>query len=207
MAATKIGVVIADDHPAILKWLSITLKKNFEIGLLKETTNGLDLIEAIEKTAPELAIIDLEMPKMNGYDAIQKIHTEHPHTKTIVFSGFLTPKAQEQAIINGAHSTISKTESSESIINAIETILKGERYHSNAFSDTGIKPPLENRKAILTLREKQILDLIAKGQTSKEISALFNISKATVDKHRSNIKEKLGLKNIAELVRYAINLS
>ena len=165
----------------------------------------------VEQT-PDIAVIDLEMPKMNGYETIRKLRTLYPETKTIAFSGFLNKANQKRAIEMGAHASISKAESPMVFVDAMEAVIKGKQYHSDVSDAYYVSPPdyrpdhISEKKSdsMLTLREKQILGLIARGKTSREIGQAFNISQWTVDKHRSNIRTKLGHKSLAETVRYAI---
>lgn len=199
----NIAVVIADDHPLIRQAVKNTFKKNRKIEFSGEANNGIELLELIKKSVPDIAIIDLEMPKMNGYETILQLHTLYPAIKSIAFSGFLDTANQQRAIEMGAFASISKAETSEDFIKALDAIIKGEKYHSNVSQEFYVRPSDED-KAGLTLREKQILSLIAEGKTSKQIGEAYNISQWTVNKHRSNIRVKLGHTNMAEMVRYAI---
>lgn len=196
----EIRIVIADDHPFVRRCFAKIIGKHIGITLLEEADNGDDLIEIINKTVPDLAVIDLSMPRKNGYDAISEIHTRHPQVKIIAFSGYLTPENQKRAIDLGAHATISKTVSTKILDHAIKQVLDGESYHTDVTSSESASPQDGKGSTELTKREQQIADLVLNGKSSKEISALLNISKLTVDKHRANIKQKLGAKNVAEMV-------
>lgn len=200
----KFTLVIADDHPIIRKAIKNTLSKKKQFQIIGEANNGLELLKLAEKTAPDIAIIDLEMPTMKGYETIKELRAACPDIKTIAFSGFLTETNQDHAIQMGADSTLCKTESSRSLLDALEAVVNGKSYHSNVSVDNET-PDAKGSEDALTLREKQILTLIATGKTSIQISQECNISKWTVDKHRANIKEKLGLSTLAEMVRYALN--
>lgn len=200
----KIALLIADDHPIVRRAVKRIFRKNSEITFCGEANNGFEVMDLIEKAVPDIAIIDLEMPGMNCYDTILALHTKYPGIKTIAYSGFLDLKNQQRAIEMGAVATISKTEPMDVFLGAFQAIIEGKSFHS----DVMINPEPDSGKndtyTLLTLREKQILNLIGKGKTSKQIGSFIGISKWTVDKHRSNIKEKLGITNLAELIRYAI---
>ncbi|WDP90198.1 MAG: response regulator transcription factor [Desulfobacter sp.] len=202
-----IAVVIADDHPLIRQAVKNTFRNNDKIKISGEANNGIELLELMASSVPDIAIIDLEMPKMDGYDTILELHTLYPQTKTVAFSGFLNAANQQRAIDMGAFASISKTESSKQLVEALDAIIRGEAYHSDvtcgfyAGSPAGTPSPAQS---VLTLREKQILTLIAEGKTSKQIGEAYNISQWTVNKHRSNIRSKLGHSSLAEMVRYAI---
>jgi len=203
----KIAVLIADDHPMVREAIKIILRKNSQINFCGEADNGIESIKLIEKFIPDVAIIDLEMPKMNGYDTILELHTKYPEIKTIAFSGFLDLASQKRAISMGAFATISKSEVPDVFIKAFEAVIEGKNFHSKVSSNFHIEALKHNKYSLLTLREQQILNLIAEGKTSKEIGHIHNISQWTVDKHRSNIKIKLEIKNLAEMIRYAIENS
>ncbi|MCF6248094.1 MAG: response regulator transcription factor [Desulfobacula sp.] len=199
-----VAVVIADDHPLVISALRNAFQRNSKINLIGEANNGIELLELIKKRIPDIAIIDLEMPKMDGYETILELHTIHPEIKTIAFSGFLNSANQQRVIDLGAYASISKTETSKNIFKAFQAVMDGENYHSAITSNDYEETVEQKDDSILTLREKQIIKLIAQGKTSKQISEAYNISQWTVDKHRSNIKEKLGIKSLAEMIRYAI---
>ena len=203
---TTIGIAIADDHPIIRDAVITIFRNKVKWKILGEANNGIELLTLIKKTLPDIAIVDLEMPKMDGYETISKISALYPTIKTVAFSGFLNKINQQRAIKAGADATISKTGTRVDLITALEAVIQGEKHHSKEFPNFYTEP-LETKHTLLTRREKQILSLIAKGETSKQISEFYNISHWTVDKHRSNIREKLGFKNLAEMVRYAIELS
>ncbi len=205
MKITKIA--IADDHPIVRKALKKILIREFDVEFVGEVDDGNQLLELVEQVTFDIAIIDLEMPNMDGYNAILKLHTNYPEIKTIAFSGFLNSTNQTKAINMGAFATISKADSKKVICEAIQTVIEDKSFHSNVEEDFYVQP-LNNKNYVkLTLREEQILTLIAKGKTSREIGEKYKISQWTVDKHRSNIREKFGFKNLAEMIRYAIEIN
>ncbi len=200
----SIAVVIADDHPLIRQAVKNTFRNSSRIKVLGEANNGIELLALMEKSVPDIAIVDLEMPEMNGYDTILALHTHYPETKTIAFSGFLNEANQQRAIEMGAFASISKTESSKAFLSALDAIIKGEEYHSDVSAGFYVEQAAHDDNITLTLREKQILSLIAEGKTSRQIGEAYNISQWTVNKHRANIRAKLGHRSLAEMVRYAI---
>jgi DNA-binding NarL/FixJ family response regulator len=193
-------IVIADDHPFVRKCFAKVISRHADVTFLEEADNGADLLESIEASVPDLAFIDLGMPKKDGYETISEIHARHPQVKIIVFSGYLTPENQRRAIALGAHSTISKTESTYAIGQAIKGIFDGQHFHSDVSHTVDVTPTRIRKSPELTTREQQIAKLVVTGKSSKEIACLLNISILTVDKHRANIKKKLGAKNVADMV-------
>lgn len=197
-------IVIADDHPIVLSAIKDTIKTKEGWRIIGEAGNGFDLLNLIRRLTPDIAIIDLEMPMMKGYETIAEISLSYPEIKTIALSGFLNEANRQRAIEAGASATVSKSNPLSDVLKAIEKVAQGREYHSPGIPFIDEKPFDETKNAVLTSREKQILKLIAKGQTSKDISDICNISQWTVDRHRANIRAKLGLKNVAEMVRYAL---
>ncbi len=198
-------IVIADDHPMMRKAVRRIIEDSVEMELIGEANNGIELLELVKSKKPDLAIIDLEMPLKNGYETISELTSAFPDIKTIAFSGFLNANNQQHAIKMGADATVSKTDPCENLIKALHTVMQGKNYHSSVNGCFFIPPLQDQDDSMLTLREKQILALIAQGKTSKQISGTYNISQWTVDKHRSNIREKMGFRNLAEMVRYALD--
>lgn len=196
--------MIADDHPLVRKAIKQSFRHHRQVEFLGEAGDGIELLELMAEKKPDIAIVDLEMPKMDGYAAILKLHDLYPETRIIVFSGFLNEVNQQRVIEMGARASICKTESSMAFVRALEAVIGGEQYHSDVTCGHYVDPPDNLRDEVLTLREQQILCLIAEGKTSRQIGEAFNISQWTVDKHRSNIRSKLGHKSLAETVRYAI---
>ncbi|MFO7749236.1 MAG: response regulator transcription factor [Desulfobacteraceae bacterium] len=199
-----VAVLIADDHPLIIDAVKNIFKDKKEIEIIGEASNGGDLLRLVETTVPDIAIVDLEMPGMNGYDTILKIHTLYPQVKTIAFSGFLNDDNQQRAINMGACGSISKGQSREEFIKAFEAVVWGNPFHTRDTAGFYVDPPCTEKTSKLTMREQQILMHIAQGKTSREISEVYTISPWTVAKHRSNIKEKMGFRHLAEMVKYAI---
>lgn len=200
-------VAIADDHPMVRRALKNAFQGHPYLRITGEANDGDELMELIDKSPTDIAIIDLEMPNRNGYDTILDCHTQYPGVKTIAFSGFLDSINQQRAINLGAFSTISKTESINDFVAAVEITASGQPFHSKVEKFRTISQIERSKSNLLTLREKQILHLIAEGKTSKQISEFYHISQWTVDKHRANIKEKLGIKTLAEMIRYALGSS
>jgi two-component system, NarL family, response regulator NreC len=199
----KVSLVVADDHSIIRKAIvHLLTKTDFEI--IGEMNNGIELLAFVRKTVPDFAIIDLEMPKMDGYEAISKLRKKFSSIKLIAFSGFLDSHNQKQAIKMGADATVSKGDTVTTLLKALKAVQQGKNYHSDVSSIFSAKPLDDKKDTLLTLREKQILTMIANGKTSKQIGESYYISQWTVNKHRANIREKLGRNNISGIVKYAI---
>jgi len=199
----KTTIAIAEDHPMVRKAVLDTLEKENWIHTIGAVEDGCELMVLLKKTAPDVVLIDLKMPRMNGYDLIRAITAQYPEIRILVFSGYLNRFSQRRVKTLGAHATICKTESCQTIVRALREVIKGNSFHSKLDYINRDMAAWENDNG-LTGRQNQILDMIGHGKTTREISQYLGISPWTVDKHRSNIKDKLGLRTLAEMIRYAI---
>ena len=199
-----VTIIVADDHPMIRDVIKMQIESNCEWQIIGEAEDGVELVEMAKEMVPDVVIVDLEMPRMRGDAAIRAINDLGLGIKSIVISGFFHETNLKRVFDAGACAAVTKTAATEELTHAIEHVIDGSTYLSPKLAEI-----LEHRKdththTTLTDREKQILTLIAEGKSRKEISEMQLISPWTVDKHRSNIKTKLGFANVAEMVRYAI---
>ena len=208
----KVRIVIAEDHTILREGLRSLLASNTDFEVVGEAEDGREAIRCVEKFKPNLILMDLSMPRMHGMEAIREIKKGSPETKILV----LTIHNAEEYILTtlraGADGYILKDCTHAELMIAIKTILGGKPFLSPGISDKVIEGYLEGRKAIkqvsswdtLTRREREILKLIAEGYKNKEIAGYLCISPKTVEKHRSNLMEKLNLHNIQALTAFAI---
>ncbi len=191
-----ISVLVADDHPMLLKGLVEELK-SFNYSIVAAVDNGAKTLDEIITQQPQVAILDIEMPLLTGFEVIQKCRDKNLKTKFIILTshkekGFIL-KAQKLNI----QGYILKDEPSVELHNCIQAVVKGETYFSSEFQQVDqneISPELEKLK-FLSPSERTIVRLVAQGKSSKDISELLTISQRTVEKHRSNIIKKLELSN------------
>lgn len=202
----KTTFVIADDHPIVRKVIRKKCLRNKAHRVIGEVGNGLELLDLLRTVLPDIIILDLEMPHYKGYDLIPEIKKCYPEVKIIVFSGFIDEKSQKKLIDDGADATVSKSEPSSILRLAIERVKDNCRYHSDCSNGFFAPlPPVEKSNVNLTRREKEILMLLAKGKNSKDISEICCISVNTVNKHRSNIKQKIRVKTLSQMIAYPYN--
>jgi DNA-binding NarL/FixJ family response regulator len=208
----KSRIVIAEDHTILREGLRSLLSSSQDFEIVGEAEDGHMAIQCVEKCNPDLILMDLSMPRMNGMDAIREIKRQSPQTKILVLT---VHKAEEYILATlhaGADGYVLKDTTHTELVMAIRSVLMGKPYLSPGISEKVIEGYLEGRKTLktrsswetLTQREREILKLIAEGYKNKEIADYLCISPKTVEKHRANLMEKLDLHNVQALTTFAI---
>ena len=205
----KISIIIADDHRVFIDGIKALLRDFPDIDVIGEAGNGQELYELAKERRPELVLTDIQMPVKDGIGATREIHKDFPEIKVIALSMMNESIYIKKMLEAGASGYILKTVNKEELVETIRKVATGGKYFSpevtaqlmNNF--TG-KSSQNNPADILTRREKEILSLIAKGFTDKEIAEQVFLSPLTITTHRKNILSKLGLKNKVELTRFAM---
>jgi DNA-binding NarL/FixJ family response regulator len=204
-------LILADDHPMVLEGLIGILRNDFEI--VGTATNGRALVELAERLKPDIILLDVSMPEMNGIEAARRIHKTLPSAK-IVFVTQQNDQAYVRAAFEaGAIGYVSKQSAGEELRHAAQLVLQG-RYYVSPFAierDPNLEVMHESRSkpsdlfgGLITQRQREVLQLIAEGKSTKEIAELLKISAKTVEFHRAGLMNELGLRTIAELTRYAV---
>ena len=203
-----ITVVIAEDHQALIDGVKSFFTRSRTIKIIGSAINGKELVDLVEELKPDVVITDIRMPIMNGIEATKKIKRRFNSVNVLAFTMFDDENAITQMLEAGAIGYILKNSGLNIMIKAIRTVAKGKKYF-----DPNVLNKIEKKKdkkkpkekGILSKREKEILNFIAKGKKSLEISEILNIAKLTVDTHRKNIKRKLRLKANDDLKKFAID--
>lgn len=215
----KIRILIADDHDVVRSGLRMLLRSRQDIAIVGEAADGEEAVHLAEKLHPDLAILDISMPKLDGIAATKIIKQNQPDMKIVVLTVHEEEEYAYQILQAGANGYLLKNAGKKEIFQAIQSALSGERFFSPGISRVIVEgfikraseqPPKEEKsahsaKGELTERELQILQHIAQGRTSKEIAELLFLSFRTVNTHRANLMQKLNIHDTAGLVRYAIN--
>jgi len=197
--------MLVDDHPMVQDGLSSCLSFYDDIEIVGVVNDGNNaLSEAIEKQ-PDVVLMDISMPSLNGLDATEILKETLPQTRVLIFSMHDSKEFVSTAMRVGASGYVLKDTHSEEVYHAIKTVASGNSYFSSSVAKALMDSPNEQVDNRLTTREQVILGHIAGGKSSKEIANSLCISTRTVDAHRRNIKSKLEIDNLAELVRYAID--
>lgn len=204
--------ILADDHALMLDGLRMLLQPKIEVVGIAD--NGRALIEQAEYFRPDLILLDISMPVLNGIEAARRLSRIMPPAKLIFVTQHLDSAYVRAAFEAGASAYVAKQSASNELRTAIHKVFSNLYYVSpllrhremNAFSSAPQSNPAEMFGARLTQRQRDVLQLIAEGKTGKEISSALNISEKTVEFHRNGIANKLGLRSIAELTRYAMRI-
>jgi DNA-binding NarL/FixJ family response regulator len=207
-----IRVVIAEDHLMVRAGIRALLEKEGDIYVLGEASNGQEAIEMTQELKPDVLIMDIMMPRMNGIQAAENIRDLKLPVRILLLSMYADDGFVHQALQCGVKGYVLKTSVSDELLWAVRAVANGQTYLSSPVSEIVVEsainprtaPPDSNPLAGLSPREKEILQLIAEEHTSSEIAKMLFISEKTVEKHRSKLMEKLNVRNLAGLVRMAV---
>jgi DNA-binding NarL/FixJ family response regulator len=204
-------VLIADDHVLMLEGLVHLLAKDFEV--VGVASNGHELLALAERLTPDVVLLDVGMPEMNGIDAARRLSKQLPGVKIVFVTQQLDPAYLHAAFSAGAKGYVSKQSAVKELVRAIEMALN-DRFYVTPLARKGtarsasLNPhlnPAEMFGARLTPRQREVLQLVAEGKSTKQISALLKISPKTVEFHRNSLMDELGVRTTAELTRYALS--
>jgi len=201
-----VRVLLADDHPVFRQGLRALLERE-KFDVVGEASDGLEAIAAAERLQPQVVVIDLAMPSLNGIDAVREIVKRAPRAKAVLLTMHTEEYRVLEALRAGAKACVAKTQAAEHLLQAIKDVCAGGVYLSPQVSGAVVQAYLAKTELPydpLTPRERQVLQLIAEGKTTKETAAVLDVSVKTAETHRTNLMEKLDIHSTAGLVRYAI---
>ena len=196
-------VVVVDDHPMVAEGIEALLESYNDIEVLATLSDGHQIIEQLDALSPDLILMDLNMPGMNGLSATEIILERRPETRILLLSMHDTPEYIRSALSHGAKGYCLKDVPTEEIKHAIDVVMGGGRYLCNGAEDA-MSASVPNAREQLTNREQTILLQLASGKSNKAVANTLDISVRTVETHRKNIKRKLGISSTAGLTRYAL---
>jgi len=199
-------ILLADDHTIVRQGLRAILEREgYEV--VGEAADGREAITYAEKFRPDVAVLDISMPLLNGIDAAREVAKVSPRTKTVLLTMYTEDHYVLESLRAGVTGYVLKMRAALALVQAIQAVMKGEIYLSPGISRAVVQAFLSKTdipEDPLTTREREVLQLVAEGKTTKEIAAQLGISAKTADSHRTNIMEKLDIHDTAGLVRYAI---
>lgn len=208
----KVRILLADDHQIIIDGLKMLIDDMDGIEIVGEATNGRDAVKLAGEHKPDIVIMDVAMPELNGIEATRQIIDEYPEVKVIVLSSHSEKRFVSNMFKVGAKAYLSKENAFSELSSAINAVMAGTSYLSPNIASALVEDYVEVVKSAterleasnLSPRELEVLQLLAEGRSTRETAETLFVSVKTVEAHRRNIMEKLGLKGIAELTRYAI---
>jgi len=207
-----IRVVIADDHHLVRQGLRALLEKAEDIEVVGEAADGQDALEVVERLLPDVLVIDIAMPHLNGVEAVGRLRGLKVKTRALILSMYSDDTLVRQALRNGAKGYLLKRAVSEELLLAVRAVSRGDTFLSPEVTGPVLTPPVGASARVadlgpldrLTSRERQVLQLIAEGHTNRAIATHLALSEKTVEKHRGHLMAKLAVHETAGLVRFAI---
>jgi len=207
-----ISIFLADDHTILRDGLQALLDAQPDFKVVGAASNGCDAVSQVKQHQPDVVIMDISMPEMNGIEATQRICSQSPNTRVIILSMHHSPEHISRALQAGARGYLLKESASDELIEAVRGVQAGRRYLSQDISDTVIdyylshhqREAAQNPLIRLNKRERETLQLIAEGKSSTEIAERFSLSARTIESYRSSIMKKLDIHHLPGLVKFAI---
>lgn len=208
----SIRILLADDHGVVRKGLRFLLERESGMEVVGEAADGRDAVRLAETVSPDVVIVDIAMPLLNGIEATAQILKRNSRIKVIVLSMHSDEDYLLSALNAGAKGYLLKDSAEEDLVRAIHSVLRGTRFFSPAIGKTMLEDHmrflqqrnLQDSYELLTEREREVLQLLAEGKSNKEAAAILDVSVYTVDTHRMHLMQKLNLHNTAEIVLYAV---
>jgi len=207
----SLRVLLVDDHRLMREGLRKILEGTPGIEVVGEAEDGRSALAAVAEESPEVVVMDVGMAGMNGIDATQRLRKDHPEVRVVALSTHADKRYVRNMIKAGASAYVLKESASEDLLRAVRAAAHGEHYLSPQITGclleswtTPMVPESSSVYELLGAREREVLRLLAEGKTSKEIAAQLGLSIKTVETHRRNITQKVGLHSIAELTKYAV---
>ncbi len=207
MQSRKIRVLLADDHAILRKGVRLLIDSQADMEVVGEAQTGREAITEARALKPDVVVMDVSMPELNGIEGTRQICDELPYTRVIGLSMHKDSVYVREILRAGARGYLLKDSDDADLIRAIRAVARGEAYLSPAVSDavlTDYRKHVTNPVDLLTSREREVLALIAEGKTNKEIATALNLSVYTVESHRGSVMEKLNLHNTGDIVRFAL---
>lgn len=207
MAGRPIRILLADDHAVVRRGFRLILDGQPGLEVVGEACNGREAVQLATALEPDIVILDVSMPDLNGIEAARRIVEEVPRTRVLALSMHRDGVYVREMLRAGARGYLLKDADDEALIDAVQAVARGDAYISPSVADTVLtdyRRHVTNPLDLLSAREREVLQLISEGRTNKDIAQLLGLSVHTVDSHRSRLMEKLNLNSTGELVRFAI---
>ncbi len=209
---SKIRILLADDHGLVRKGLRLLVESQEGMEVVAEASDGREAVRLAAEWLPDIAILDIAMPNLNGIEAAAQIVKSGADVRVVILSMHSDESYVVRALDAGARGYLLKDSAEDDLVQAIHTVAEGRPYFSPAISATLLEDYVRTLRQrgltdsydLLTDREKEVLQLLAEGKSNKEVATLLNLSPYTIETHRTNMMQKLNLHNTAEIVLYAV---
>jgi DNA-binding NarL/FixJ family response regulator len=208
----RVRIVIADDHEVVRKGLRSLLEEQEGLEIVGEASNGREAVDKATVLKPDVVVLDIGMPELNGLEATRQIVKVSPRTEVLVLTVYETEEVIREVLRAGARGYVLKSDAGRLLLSAIEAVSAHKPFFTSRVSELVLAgflsgeagPDRDSSGQPLTPREREVLQLLAEGKTNKEVAAALGIGLKTVETHRMNLMSKLGLHSVVDLVRYAI---
>jgi len=211
MRVTPLRIVVVDDHAVVRRGVRALLESRTDWEVVAEATTGREALEAVKRHRPEIVVMDISLPDLNGLEATRQIVQESPQTEVLVLTMHHSEELAREVLKAGARGYVLKSDADESLITAVDALRQHKPFLTSGVTEFMLDgflrdvsvPDLPTRDSV-TPREREIIQLLTEGQSNKEAAARLGISVKTIEAHRANIMRKLRLRSVTDLVRYAI---
>jgi DNA-binding NarL/FixJ family response regulator len=209
-----LSIMLADDHELTRTGLRYLLEKQPHWSVCGEAPNGRVAVECALSLKPDIAILDMTMPELNGVEATRQIKKERPQTRILIYTMHETERIIVDALEAGASGIVLKSDAGDNLVSAVEAIAAGRRFFTSHVAETVVEAFLSRRggaesrvdgQVVLTGREREVVQLLSEGMSNKEVADRLAISTRTAEGHRAEIMRRLKLGSLAELIKYAIS--
>jgi DNA-binding NarL/FixJ family response regulator len=209
---SRVRILIADDHEVVRKGLRSLLEGHEGLEIVGEASNGREAVDKATVLRPDVVVLDIGMPELNGLEATRQIVKATPRTEVLILTVYETEEVIREVLRAGARGYVLKSDAGRLLLSAIEAVSNHKPFFTSRVSELVLagflsgetRPDNESAGQPLTPREREVLQLLAEGKTNKEVAAALGIGLKTVETHRMNLMAKLGLHSVVDLVRYAI---
>jgi DNA-binding NarL/FixJ family response regulator len=209
----RLRILVADDHEIVRRGLVSLIKSHPDWEICAEADNGRQAVERANQTKPDIAILDIGMPVLNGLEATRQILREHPAVRVLILTITDTDQAVQAVLDAGARGFLLKSDAARDLVTAVEALAHNKTFFTARVADLVLsgylnRSPRSTKTGVslpgLTSREREVVQLLAEGKSTKEVACHLNLSVKTAETHRSNVMRKLGLHSVSELVLYAV---
>jgi DNA-binding NarL/FixJ family response regulator len=199
-----LSILIADDYAIFRRGLRAVLEAQPGWKVVGEAASGRDAVNQATQIQPDVTILDINMPELNGLDAARLIVKAAPHTRVLALASYHTQEMIARALQAGVRGYLLKSDTEGDVVAAVKALTEGRTFFTSAASGVLLEHLRQENVPALTVRESEIVQLLAEGKSNKEVAQVLGISSRTVENHRAQIMQRLGLQSFSDLVRYAI---